>query len=342
VKRVCTRIYISPLTALDAAPTGTIACIMDNTTQTDTRRTTILDLPNEALLQIFGYFCDKFPVHKPHLYHRARWSTSDRLELYKNRLVCRAFDRLISPVLCPVTNVSLSSESINRLEGLLSNLLIAQGVRGIAVSLRFRPRALAADLRRYHVHAASIVERGIRDCDWHIEFQSYAEDDMSEDAVTHRGYLAAWDRLAQIQRAWRQLLKQESSHEETQATTNGLENAESTDAEGKEVQYKEAERVLKHCFNTYAAAHADQDRIVADGSFVRKVTKAISYCKPSLFVRFNESKHPEDNGTIGAIRLATSEDALSHALVQPHDWLDIESHLFKHDDDERGLFSQPA
>lgn len=310
---------------------------MDNTTQAATHRTTILDLPNEALLQIFGYFCVTFPAHKPQQYYRAQWPTSGRLELYKNRLVCRAFDRLISPLLCPVVNISLCSESINRLEGLLSNPLIAQGVRGIAISLRFRPRGIATDFRRYHAHAVSIIDGGISECDWHTEFQSYEKDDISEDAVTNRQYHTAWEKLAQIRYAWQQLLERESSREETHAATDGLENAESIDAEGERVQDKEAQGVLKRCFNAYAAAQEDQDRIVADGSFVRRVTKAISYCKSPLFVWFNESQHPEDDRTVGAIRLAMREGALSHALVQPHNWLDIESGLFE-DEDERGLF----
>jgi hypothetical protein len=77
---------------------------MDGITQTVAYQTTVLDMPKEVLLGIFGYFVDKLPPCDPSQYPRSS-EASHRLILYNNRLVCRAFDRLVSPLLCPVTSV---------------------------------------------------------------------------------------------------------------------------------------------------------------------------------------------------------------------------------------------
>ncbi|KAL1613200.1 hypothetical protein SLS60_001432 [Paraconiothyrium brasiliense] len=318
-------------------------------TQTAANRTTILDLPKEILLQVFGYFCDTFPAHEPQQYYKGR-EASDRLVLYNIRLVCRAFDTLVSPLLCPVVNVSLCSESIARLEGLCRNPLIAEGVRGVAISLRFRPSGIALDFKRYHAHAVKILNDCIGECDWHTEFQSYAEDDMSEDAVTHRDYEAAMEKFNFMKYAWGKLFEERSSQEEAPATTDGLEDAECTpedeteDTEDDgidqveiEKEAEEARTLLKCCFETYSAAHADQARIVSDGSFVRSIVTALSHCDSSAYVWFNESQLEKENTRSRSIALAKSEEPLAHVMVQGHEWLKIEDSLCKNDDDT-GLF----
>ncbi|KAF2448999.1 hypothetical protein P171DRAFT_428954 [Karstenula rhodostoma CBS 690.94] len=307
---------------------------MDDTTGTTAYRTTILDLPKEVLLDIFGYFVEKFPIHDPSDYYKPRASeASDRITfLGNNRLVCRAFDRLISPLLCPVVSVSLFPASIVRLEGLFRNPLIAQGVRGIAISLRFRPRAIATDFRRFHAHANSVLDDCTRECDWNTEFQNYDQDDISDDAVTYRAYHDAWSKICQMQGAWDNLFETISPQEEALATADGLENDNSTDEEEKAAQ-----SLLKSCFEKYAASHAEQARIVSDGSFVRSITMALSLCGSLPFVWFNENQLGKDWSAGGAITLATTKEALARTLVQGHEWLAIEDRLCN-DDDDTGLF----
>jgi hypothetical protein len=291
---------------------------MDNMTQTVAHQTMILEMPKEILLEIFGYFVDTLPPR-----------VSDRLILYNNRLVCRAFDRLISPLLCPVISVSLCSESIDRLEGLFRNPLIAQGVCGIAISLRFRPRGIATNFRRYHDHAYSILDNCIQSCDWHTEFQDYEEDDISEDAVTHRDYEAAWSKFAQMQRAWQRLFKERSS-QEAPVTKDVLEDIESINEEDKE-----AHDLLRNCFKTYAASYAEQARIVADGSFIRSITTALSCCGSLPFIWFNDMQIGKDWSGSGELTLAASKEALFNTMVQNHEWWDIEGTLCKdHEDTE--------
>lgn len=329
--------------------------MMDDTTQTTVHRTTILDLPKEVLLDVFGHFVERFPAHDPSRYYKPPPSeASDRLTLLgNNRLVCRAFDRLISPLLCPVVSVSLCSASIDRLEGLFRNPLIAQGVRGIAISLAFRPRAIATDFQRYHAYANSVLNGCKGECDWNTEFRNYEQDDTSDDAVTWRGYHDAWSRLSQMQSAWRNLFERRTSQGEALAITDGLADAEITDGEDQKDQADsedeadqeneggedeaEAQAVLRGCFEKYAALHAEQARVVSDMSFVRSITKALSCCVSLPFVWFNDNLVGEHWSGSRAITLATTNDALVHTLIQGHDWLSIEGTLCK-DDDDLGLF----
>ncbi|KAJ4358662.1 uncharacterized protein N0V89_003246 [Didymosphaeria variabile] len=167
------------------------------------------------------------------------------------------------------------------------------------------------------------------------EFQSYEEDDMSEDAVTHRDYEAAMEKFSHMRYIWHQLFEQKKSREEEPATGEGLDDAERNVEQDKEDEgFRD---LLKRCFETYAASYADQARIVADGSFVRSIVTALSYCDSSPYVWFNETQLGKKDTKSGAIALANSDEALAHMMVQGHEWLRIEDTLCKNDDDT-GLF----
>jgi hypothetical protein len=304
---------------------------------------TILNLPKEILLEIFCSFESGFPVHDPSEYYNS-WIAKDsnRLEfLGNNRLVCRTFNRLISPLLCPVLSVSLCSGSIDRLEGLSRNPLIAQGIRGVKISLLFRPRAVATDFRRYYAHAKSVLRDLEGECNWHTEFQDYPEDDMSDDAVAWRNYHEAWTKIRIIRNAWRDLLERRSSQEDGLQHTSlaGKEHKEgqkSSSDEGHDT-VDEAQAILRGCFEKYAAAHADQARIVSNGFFVRSIVRALSRCGSLPFVWFNEDQLGREGQDCKATTILTDKEALIHTLTQGHDWLSIESNLCK-DDDDTGLF----
>lgn len=329
---------------------------MDNTTPTAAHRTTILDLPKELLLDIFGYFVEDFPNNDPSKNYRCG---SEQLTLLSNnRLVCLAFNTLLSPLLCPVVRVSLCLGSIDRLEGLFRNPLIAQGIRGIAISLRFRPRAVADDFKRYYAHARSILDGLERECDWYTEFQEYERDDESDEAVTWHKYNEAWSRIRHVSAAWRKeamsretrLEGAENPKEEglgeskidgneanQQQDEDEDEDEEGTNFEDDEISFDfgEAQALLAKSFAKYAAAQADQARIVSDGSFVRSVTRALSCCSLFPFVWFNEREL--EGSKSGAISLSADYDALERTLTEGHEWLHIEDKLCK-GDDQAGLF----
>lgn len=310
---------------------------MDDITQMAARPTSILDLPKEILLDIFGCFHSKFPTHDPSVYRKPQpTQAKNRLNfLGTNRLVCRAFNELISPLLCPVVSVSLSSESMDRLEGLSRNPLIAQGIRGIAISLLFRPHAIATDFRRYHAYAETFILRLESECDYYTEFEEYDQADASEEAVDWRKYHVAWAKLSALRSAWRGMMDDESSSQYGPQQTGiageddeaGLEA--SADGEGQTAA--EACAILRICFERYALAHVNEDRIISDGSFIRSVVRARSRCGTCDFVWFNEDQLGRERFEKEAVTLAADESALIQALTQGHEWLRIESYLCKTD-----------
>jgi hypothetical protein len=285
---------------------------MDDIMRTTTHQTSILDLPNEILLDIFGYFDAKFPVHDPSSYRRQPATYArERLEILgTNRLVCRTFNELISPLLCPVVSISLSSGSMDRLEGLSRNPLIAQGIRGVSVSLLFRPHAIATNFLRYHAYADSYLRKLEGECGYYTEFQEYEQADNSDDAVAWRNY----DSLQQIY-----IAKPDPRADGGDQTAAG------------------AQAILRSCFEKYAMAHADEASIISDGFFVHSVVRALSRCDSRNFAWFNEDQLGEEMLTKKAITIATDENALVQALTQGHEWLSIEDSLCK-DDDDSGLF----
>ncbi|XP_014550925.1 hypothetical protein COCVIDRAFT_31457 [Bipolaris victoriae FI3] len=315
---------------------------MNNTLQTTPHRTPILDLPDEILLDIFGCSDSGFPVHNPSEYRKpCITEASDRLEfLGTNRLVCRAFNRLISPLLCPVLSVSLGSRSIDRLEGLSRNPLIAQGIRGIAISLIFRPSAIASDFQRYYDYADSVLRTFEGECDWHTEFGEYDQDDMSNDAIVWRNYDNAWTSIGNMRYIWKCLLEKRSSGEDILEPDGltGRENKGPHESIAEDENLEEAQAILTGSFSKYVAAHADQVRIISDKSFVRSVARALSRCGTVPFVWFNEDRIGEEGPRCDALTIATDKEALSHVLTQGHEWLRIENTLCKDDDDTELFF----
>jgi hypothetical protein len=299
--------------------------------------TSILDLPKEILLDIFGYFDLKFPVHDPSKYRKPRATEArNRLEfLGTNRLVCRSFNELISPLLCPVVSVSLSLGSMDRLERLSRNPLIAQGIRGVSISLLFRPHAIATSFSRYHAYADSLLRELERECDYHTEFQEYEQDDNSEDAVAWRNYNDAWGKILKIRREWRDLMEDKNIlHDSLQQIYIAQSDPK---ADGGDQTAAGAQVILTSCFEKYAMAHADEASIISDGSFIHSVVRALSRCVSCNFVWFNEDHLGEEMPRKKGIIIATDESALVQALTQSQEWLSIEDTLWQ-DDDDSGLF----
>jgi len=311
---------------------------MDDIMRTIAHQTSILDLPKEILLEIFSYFDSKFPFHDPSAYRKPQASEArDRLGFFgSNRLVCRSFNELISPLLCPVISVSLSSRSMDRLEGLSRNPLIAQGIRGISISLLFRPHAIATSFSRYHAYADSLLRKLEGECDYHTEFQEYEQADNSDDAVAWRNYGDAWEEILKIRRAWRDLMEDENSLcDSLQQIYIAKPNSR---ADGGDQTAVGAKAILRSCFEKYAMAHADETSIISDGSFIYSVVRTLSRCGSCNFVWFNEDQLGEEMPRKKAITIATDESALVQALTQGHEWLSIEDTLCKDDDDSELFF----
>jgi hypothetical protein len=118
---------------------------------------TFLNLPTDILREILDYFQfvdgdGKKISCKDHHQLLTKESKARRQAMQRVRLVCRSLCQLASPLLCPVLRVGLSYRSLDAVRHLSQNPFIAAGVRGIVVSLDYRPQELATDLTRYIKH----------------------------------------------------------------------------------------------------------------------------------------------------------------------------------------------
>lgn len=65
------------------------------------------------------------------------------------RLACRALNVAASPLLMPLVDVDISQESLDRLDAISRNPLLARGVRALHVNLAFCPADLADSMASF-------------------------------------------------------------------------------------------------------------------------------------------------------------------------------------------------
>ncbi|CAG9982182.1 unnamed protein product [Clonostachys byssicola] len=122
----------------------------------------ILDLPTVILEYMFDNFQQQpisGAVDWEQEQHKAR-DRKFRLETIRSaRLVCRAFNKLASPLLCPILHLRIDQQSIDRVQNIVGNPLISAGVRGVRLALSYCPSEIAMDESRF----LEIVQREVED-----------------------------------------------------------------------------------------------------------------------------------------------------------------------------------
>ncbi|CAJ2504909.1 Uu.00g123030.m01.CDS01 [Anthostomella pinea] len=275
----------------------------------------LLQLPEEILLDVFDYFAK--PARQ--LRESETWRYPENLHpgdftcLQNARLACRRLSEVVSPLLCPVVTVGLNSQSLRRADELSRSALIAKGIRGLVVNLRYRSSSLAADLRPYHAHvAAKIVSDEAARCYYNTEFQSYEDEDESPEATAHRAYLEAEDVFQLYARHWREHVERA----QPERPVDVLDNSSITQA---------SQRLLQDCFSSYAEQHEDQTRIISDGSFVHTLVGIISRLESPPFIWFSDKDRFEHSSARDVLELAKNTHNLRRYMEAPHGWLAIET-----------------
>lgn len=140
------------------------------------RDLSVLDLPLEILVQIFGYFQHQgfgvrynSRIYWPSQIPSVTEANQPLLTIYNTRQVCRLFNTAASPLLCPFLNLKLDQESLDRAKILLANLRIASGVVGIQASLECRPIELAEDLKQFDVARRDDLGQMNRTLEWCVD-----------------------------------------------------------------------------------------------------------------------------------------------------------------------------
>lgn len=184
----------------------------------------IVDLPMEILSHIFSYLQhqaievrDKNIIYWPSKVQSVANATGPLLTVYNARKVCRLFNTLASPLLCPILNLKIEQESLDRAENLLANPNIASGVTGIQVSLEYRPLELAESFRRFAIVRMGHLERLNREVDWSIGVTDEEDRESRPDHLRTGNYQEihdAWNYFLSITEGEAYLFSDEEDEEE--------------------------------------------------------------------------------------------------------------------------------
>ncbi|KFZ00133.1 hypothetical protein V500_01167 [Pseudogymnoascus sp. VKM F-4518 (FW-2643)] len=271
----------------------------------------ILSFPEDVLYKIFNHFqCDK--VHRG-LFDWALYDDGSKVQTVKTaRLVCRLFNQLASPLLCPSLRLRLDHASLDFVDKVSQSPLIAAGVRNIEIVLDYRPRELATDLSRFknlrkqklrEIHS-SLVSSAEAWTD-----RSYEKDGGTIADYPYLDYTQTFEYISMMWTAWDKHL-----------------SAASGDGEAKDAMSLEFQRILRQGHQEYIQKHEEQFQLVTDGSFVGRLVSAISrmkHCASLEFVDDVDCYSRPDNSSPIALR----DDArqIHQLMTGPLSWDTINS-----------------
>ncbi|KAK4446612.1 hypothetical protein QBC34DRAFT_411049 [Podospora aff. communis PSN243] len=122
------------------------------------RNLTILDLPDEILVEVFAYFDPNNPVN-PSRHPYECWYPSEDIQAL--RFVCRRISGIASHLLLRVINLDLQEESsLKRLEDISRHPTIAKGVHALNINLEFYNHAFF-HVEDYLAHYAYRAEEDV-------------------------------------------------------------------------------------------------------------------------------------------------------------------------------------
>jgi hypothetical protein len=267
--------------------------------------TGILGLPSEILRNIFDHFREG-PQVGPGKYVAKYFGLADATALEQRktvrilRLVCRRFSQLASPLLFPTVTVGLDHESLNRVDAISRNPLIASGVRRIRALLNYCPKELAEDLAQFKDNQLNCLDE-IGSMSW---YRGYYADAESPEGIAYRDTM---EHLGAIRRAWNEYLN---------PTNEGI-----NDWEGR-IEYQQ---ILCEAHEEHRRKHEEQLRLLTDGSFVSVLVSAMSRMPRSGSLVFIDDEHLLPRNTPDRKpNVICSKTDLSRFLRVPLCWKTVE------------------
>jgi hypothetical protein len=242
---------------------------------------TIVDLPADILLQVFGYFQDARIGRQA----RIDWGSlprgckqdiarrTARETIRQIRLVCSLFNDLASPLLCPILRVDLDQESLNGAVELCKRPRIAQGVHAIQVGLQYRPEELVSDCPRFKDYCKQQLYEVAHRCDWLGGYESgetVCPEDQSEYGEAKRNYHKICD-------SWDAYFYSDE----------GDKNDDVAEAE-----VDEHVEIFVRGYNEYCKKHEEQLQLITSGSFVTTLASCISQLPKTITLGFTDKMEP--------------------------------------------------
>ncbi|RSL73909.1 hypothetical protein CEP54_000126 [Fusarium duplospermum] len=289
------------------------------------RSLTVLDLPMEILVQIFGYFQhqDIEIRHNSNIYWPSKVQSVSKaseplLIIYNTRQVCSLFNTLASPLLCPFLNLKLDQESLDRAEILLSNPYISSGVVGIQVSLEYRPIELAESFRQFAIWRMGDLGQLNHAVDWPIDAIDGEDLESKPDQLRTGNYkeiYKAWDYFVGPMEEPDYL----SSDDEEDGPHCRIYEPKGTyqpDKEGLEFW-----RIFCNSHKEYVKLQKSQHDLIQSRTFVKTLSSLASRLDRPLALRIHSSFDPDGlPNRYDAYKVLTDKMELANFMPTAHTW----------------------
>lgn len=238
------------------------------------RKVSILDLPAELMVRIFGYV--------RHPYGLPWYENTDYFTTYKgprffgaikglqdSRLVCRQFHSLVSPLMLDHIYVDIHPDSLARLVEVSQNSKVAQGIRGVHINLRAYQKELVEDLSTFARVQLETLERDIEMMDISPASQWYP----GCAPTTCRKRIRELQTVAQ---AWRHLIRAKPN-EDFESTLQDF--------------VKSHIKALRASHKEYQKQYKAQQDVLQNRHFIQTVVAALSRMPSLHFLAFGEAFH---------------------------------------------------
>ncbi len=254
----------------------------------------ILDFPSETLAQIFGYLRVMPYRNGPLNTGAGRYPDGSSKDIKTIRLVCQRFYGASSHLLLPIVSVSMTRDSLARLDQISRSPLIARGVREVQVNLAIFASNLANFLHLYFMpHQWNQIS--------HVAYwESHADG----------GIFSEWDRDAEIEAATKCAKLQISW------TKLSLEapNSELDDADQMNI-------ITVLCaYGLYQQAYFEQEQMRSDGSFSRAIADSVARMPAARSLCFDDSDSYTRPRAATFAELIQTPDLMIEEMVQPLPW----------------------
>ncbi|KAH8646120.1 hypothetical protein BX600DRAFT_157062 [Xylariales sp. PMI_506] len=258
----------------------------------------ILQLPEEILLRIFSYirqdWNEQVPTAPPFFWFGAN---ADDLDTIKSiRLTCQCFCRISSQFLLEQVNVSLSLESVARLEEIARHIGIRSGVQAVRFSVSSYSARLAGDLQCFTKFASDKLQ-GI---------SGMAEAHVSGEFFTYsHGEKKTWKRVLKTSNRTRRSLDAIGTRKEDKGDAQTLQDI----------------HAIKQGFEQYKRRYEEQNRILKDGTFFSRVSLAIAAMPNVRWILLKDGRpHMHQNADANAELLENTAKFVRETLLHPFTW----------------------
>lgn len=257
-----------------------------------------LRLPTEIWALTFEKLSEEIPDHIQwfSIYDRDPESRPWQLLAIQNlRLVCRTFCNLASPLLCPYLYLEISYESIDRAKGLLKNPRIACGLRGIRLSLAYRPGLLASSRSQFSLH-------------WEVKLENACLELGMELEEDNKPF--SWEDNPGLYEKLQAVEKREDMIRTLGNFGQYLGPVNSTSCYN----------FFRSSHELYKEKHWEQFELLMSGSFVRQLAAALGRVRQPLALHFTDDI--QKRYSMMNHRLFLGDTGLADAFIQPPPWND--------------------